>query len=190
MAVNKAEEKKVTETAETVVETAPAEKKAPAKKTTKKTAETAVAEKAPAKRGRKPKTETTAKTEAPAKKTPAKKSPAKKTKKANTLSYETVFESAKSKIATADLSKISLPIATNIILHGECEGTFYVYINQGKAEVVAYTYDDYDVCVRADAVEFQNFLTGKAGIYDILSNGNVEIEGIAKKAVLFVDAIK
>ena len=83
---------------------------------------------------------------------------------------------------------IKYPIAVNIELSGACEGVFYVYMDEAKIAVEPYLYNDYDVYVRADAETFAKVLEGKMNIYDALSTSDVKIDGLVKKAVLFVHA--
>lgn len=143
---------------------AAAEKKPAAKKTTEKAAAKKTAEKKPA-----------------AKKT---------TKKAKGLAYEDVVAAAKTKAASANTKKIKYPIAVNVEISGACEGIFYIFVNdKGEVAVEPYKYDDYDVYVRADAEEILKVLNGKINVYDALADGTMSIDGIVKKAVLFVNAV-
>ena len=149
-----------------------APKKAPA---AKKTAEKKTEEKKPA-----------------AKKTAEKKPAAKKTTKkaAKVLTYEEVVEAAKKKAASANTAKIKYPVAANVEISGVCEGVFYIYISEeGKVAVEPYKYDDHDVYFRIDAEEAVKLFTGKLNVYDALANGILSVDGIAKKAILFVDAV-
>ena len=180
---NKKEEAVAAVKAEEVKAAAPAAEKKPAEKKTaeKKPAAKKAAAKKPA--AKKPAAK------AAAKKAPAKKSAAKTTKPAakKGLTYEQVVEKAKKKIAAADTTKIKYPIAVNVEISGACEGIFYILLDDGKAVVEPYKYDDYDVYVRVDAEEIVKVLEGKVNVYDALSNG-MKIDGIAKKAVLFINA--
>lgn len=132
-----------------------------------------------------------AKKPAAEKKTAAKKPAAKKTtKKAKGLAYEDVVAAAKKKAAAADTKKIKRPIAVNFEISGACEGIFYILVNEkGEVAVEPYKYDDYDVYVRVDADELVKVLTGKLNAYDALADGIMSIDGITKKAVLFVNAV-
>lgn len=185
---NKKEEAVAAVKAEEVKAAAPAAEKKPAEK---KPAEKKTAEKKPAAKkaaAKKPAAKKPA-AKAAAKKAPAKKSAAKTTKPAakKGLTYEQVVEKAKKKIAAADTTKIKYPIAVNVEISGACEGIFYILLDDGKAVVEPYKYDDYDVYVRVDAEEIVKVLEGKVNVYDALSNG-MKIDGIAKKAVLFINA--
>ncbi len=136
----------------------------------------------PVKKATKPAAKSTAK--AP-KKAPAKKQPAVKA-----LTLDAVVKAAKKKMKTADTSKISRPIAVNVEVYGECFGTFYILINDGKIAVEPYKYDDGDVWVKADAKAIMSVFAGEAKIYDELSSGSINIYDNVKKAILFVDAIR
>ena len=183
---NKKEEVVTAVKAEEVKAAAPAAEKKPVEK---KTAEKKTAEKKPAAKKAPAKKPAAKKTKAAEKKAPAKKSAAKTTKPAakKGLTYEQVVEKAKKKIAAADTTKIKYPIAVNVEISGACEGIFYILLDDGKAVVEPYKYDDYDVYVRVDAEEIVKVFEGKANVYDALSNG-MKIDGIAKKAVLFINA--
>lgn len=125
------------------------------------------------------------------KKADAEKKPAAKktTKKAKGLTYEEVVAAAKKKAASADTKKIKYPIAVNVEISGACEGIFYILVkDNGEVAVEPFKYDDYDVYVRADAEEILKVFNGKLNAYEALANG-VSIEGIVKKAILFVDAV-
>ena len=126
-----------------------------------------------------------------AKKTAAEKPAAKKTaKKAKGLAYEDVVAAAKKKAASANTKKIKYPIAANVEISGACEGIFYILVNEkGEVAVEPYKYDDYDVYVRADAEEVLKVFNGKLNVYDALADGIMSIDGITKKAVLFVNAV-
>ena len=126
-----------------------------------------------------------------AKKADEKKPAAKKTtKKAKGLAYEDVVVAAKKKAASADTKKIKYPIAANVEISGACEGIFYIFVNEkGEVSVEPYKYDDYDVYVRVDAEEAVKVFTGKLNVYDALANGVISIDGITKKAILFVNAV-
>lgn len=158
-------------------ETAPkAEKKTPGRKPKAKS-ETAANEKTVAKRSYNKKT---------AGKAPEKPAPKRGRKKS--VTYNTVVDSAKKKLALADISKIKYPIAANIELSGSADGIFYIFVSDGKIAVEPYKYDDYDVYLRADADELMNVLNGKKNIYDALADGLIKIDGNTKKAVLFIHA--
>lgn len=153
-------------------------------------AEKAAEEKKPA-APKKPAAKKAAEKKPAAKKTAEKKPVAKKpAKKAKGLAYEDVVAAAKKKVAAADTKKIKYPIAVNFEISGACEGIFYILVNEkGEVAVEPYKYDDYDVYVRADADELVKVLTGKLNAYDALADGIMSIDGITKKAVLFVNAV-
>ena len=109
-------------------------------------------------------------------------------KKAKALTYDGIVELAQKKFKAANITGIKYPIAVNIELSGACEGVFYVYMDEAKIAVEPYLYNDYDVYVRADAETFAKVLEGKMNIYDALSTSDVKIDGLVKKAVLFVHA--
>ena len=165
-APKKAEENK---SAEKAAEKTVAAKKSAAKKPTEKPAAKKTAEKAAAKK-------------------PAKKTAEKPAKKAKALTYDGIVELAQKKFKAANITGIKYPIAVNIELSGACEGVFYVYMDEAKIAVEPYLYNDYDVYVRADAETFAKVLEGKMNIYDALSTSDVKIDGLVKKAVLFVHA--
>ncbi len=121
-------------------------------------------------------------------KKPAKKTAEKPAKKAKALTYDGIVELAQKKFKAANITGIKYPIAVNIELSGACEGVFYVYMDEAKIAVEPYLYNDYDVYVRADAETFAKVLEGKMNIYDALSTSDVKIDGLVKKAVLFVHA--
>lgn len=165
-----------------------APKKAEENKPAEKAAEKPAAAKKPAakKPAEKPVAKKTA--EKAAAKKPAKKTAEKPAKKAKALTYESVVELAQKKFKAANITGIKYPIAVNVELSGACEGVFYVYMDEAKIAVEPYLYNDYDVYVRADAETFAKVLEGKMNIYDALSTSDVKIDGMVKKAVLFVHA--
>lgn len=170
-APKKAEENKSAEKAaeKTAAAKKPAAKKPAAKKPAEKPAAKKTAEKAAAKK-------------------PAKKTAEKPAKKAKVLTYDGIVELAQKKFKAANITGIKYPIAVNVELSGACEGVFYVYMDEAKIAVEPYLYNDYDVYVRADAETLAKVLEGKMNIYDALSTSDVKIDGMVKKAVLFVHA--
>lgn len=170
-APKKAEENKSAEKAaeKTAAAKKPAAKKPAAKKPAEKPAAKKTAEKAAAKK-------------------PAKKTAEKPAKKAKALTYDGIVELAQKKFKAANITGIKYPIAVNVELSGACEGVFYVYMDEAKIAVEPYLYNDYDVYVRADAETLAKVLEGKMNIYDALSTSDVKIDGMVKKAVLFVHA--
>ncbi|MBQ2824124.1 MAG: SCP2 sterol-binding domain-containing protein [Oscillospiraceae bacterium] len=155
-------------------------------------AEKAAEEKKPAAPKKAPAAKKTAEKKPAAKKTAEKKPAAKKTTKkaAKVLTYEEVVEAAKKKAASANTAKIKYPVAANVEISGVCEGIFFILVNEeGKVSVEPYKYNDYDVYFRIDAEEAVKLFTGKLNVYDALANGILSVDGIAKKAILFVDAV-
>lgn len=186
--VKKEAEVKVAAPAAEASKTEAAPKKAEENKSAEKAAEKTVAAKKPAakKPAEKPAAKKTA--EKAAAKKPAKKTAEKPAKKAMALTYDGIVELAQKKFKAANITGIKYPIAVNIELSGACEGVFYVYMDEAKIAVEPYLYNDYDVYVRADAETFAKVLEGKMNIYDALSTSDVKIDGLVKKAVLFVHA--
>lgn len=186
--VKKEAEVKVAAPAAEASKTEAAPKKAEENKSAEKAAEKTVAAKKPAakKPAEKPAAKKTA--EKAAAKKPAKKTAEKPAKKAKALTYDGIVELAQKKFKAANITGIKYPIAVNIELSGACEGVFYVYMDEAKIAVEPYLYNDYDVYVRADAETFAKVLEGKMNIYDALSTSDVKIDGLVKKAVLFVHA--
>lgn len=186
--VKKEAEVKVAAPAAEASKTEAAPKKAEENKSAEKAAEKTVAAKKPAakKPAEKPAAKKTA--EKAAAKKPAKKTAEKPAKKAMALTYDGIVELAQKKFKAANITGIKYPIAVNIELSGACEGVFYVYMDEAKIAVEPYLYNDYDVYVRADAETFSKVLEGKMNIYDALSTSDVKIDGLVKKAVLFVHA--
>lgn len=186
--VKKEAEVKVAAPAAEAPKTEAAPKKAEENKSAEKAAEKTAAAKKPAakKPAEKPAAKKTA--EKAAAKKPAKKTAEKPAKKAMALTYDGIVELAQKKFKAANITGIKYPIAVNIELSGACEGVFYVYMDEAKIAVEPYLYNDYDVYVRADAETFAKVLEGKMNIYDALSTSDVKIDGLVKKAVLFVHA--
>lgn len=186
--VKKEAEVKVAAPAAEAPKTEAAPKKAEENKSAEKAAEKTVAAKKSAakKPAEKPAAKKTA--EKAAAKKPAKKTAEKPAKKAKALTYDGIVELAQKKFKAANITGIKYPIAVNIELSGACEGVFYVYMDEAKIAVEPYLYNDYDVYVRADAETFAKVLEGKMNIYDALSTSDVKIDGLVKKAVLFVHA--
>ncbi len=190
--VKKEAEVKVAAPAAEAPKTEAAPKKAEENKSAEKAAEKTAAAKKPAEKAaaKKPAEKPAAKktAEKAAAKKPAKKTAEKPAKKAMALTYDGIVELAQKKFKAANITGIKYPIAVNIELSGACEGVFYVYMDEAKIAVEPYLYNDYDVYVRADAETFAKVLEGKMNIYDALSTSDVKIDGLVKKAVLFVHA--
>lgn len=180
----KAAAEKVEATAKkTEAKKAPAAKKAaPAKKATAdKKAETAK------------KAETTAKKAAPAKKACAKKaapkaSAKKECCKAVEATFDSIFKAVECKAKKAKFTGDFM--ATQITLKGnlDCQ-PLYVKVEDKKAEVAPYEYNNACFYIDADAETFAAILNGKKCIYEALANGSVSINGDATKAILFVKAL-
>lgn len=191
--VKKEAEVKVASPAAEAPKTEAAPKKAEENKSAEKAAEKTAAAKKPAAKkpaekaaAKKPAAKKTA--EKAAAKKPAKKTAEKPAKKAKALTYDGIVELAQKKFKAANITGIKYPIAVNVELSGACEGVFYVYMDEAKIAVEPYLYNDYDVYVRADAETLAKVLEGKMNIYDALSTSDVKIDGMVKKAVLFVHA--
>lgn len=126
-------------------------------------------------------------TKTAAKKAPAKKAPAKKA--AKTTKVEATQESICNAIAAkAKKAKFSADfVATQITLKGALEcAPLYVKVEEKKAEVAPYEYNDACFYIDADAETMANILNGKKTIYAAIEDGSVVINGDANKAVLFV----
>ncbi len=177
-----------TAAAETAVpaETPKAEETKPAKRTynRKNSAEKKAAEKKPA---AKKTTEKKASEKADAKK-PAAKKPASRKSAPKGITFDMVVEKTRKKVLAANTTRIKFPIAANIVLTGSCDGIFYIYMDEGKIAVEPFKYDDYDVNITVDTDAFVKVIEGKLNVYDALSAGDMKIDGMTKKAVLFVDA--
>lgn len=181
----KAAAEKVEATAKkTEAKKAPAAKKAaPAKKATAdKKAETAK------------KAETTAKKAAPAKKACAKKAAPKASAKkeccckAVEATFDSIFKAVECKAKKAKFTGDFM--ATQITLKGnlDCQ-PLYVKVEDKKAEVAPFEYNNACFYIDADAETFAAILNGKKCIYEALANGSVSINGDATKAILFVKAL-
>ncbi len=123
-------------------------------------------------------------TKTAAKKAPAKKAAAKATK------VEATQESICNAIAAkAKKAKFSADfVATQITLKGALEcAPLYVKVEEKKAEVAPYEYNDACFYIDADAETMANILNGKKTIYAAIEDGSVVINGDANKAVLFVN---
>jgi len=121
-------------------------------------------------------------------KTAAKKAPAKKAA-AKTTKVEATQESICNAIAAkAKKAKFSADfVATQITLKGALEcAPLYVKVEDKKAEVAPYEYNDACFYIDADAETMANILNGKKTIYAAIEDGSVVINGDANKAVLFV----
>ena len=155
-------------------------KKAPAKK--------AAAKKTVAKKA------TTAKKAAPAKKACAKKAAPKASAKkeccckAVEATFDSIFKAVECKAKKAKFTGDFM--ATQITLKGnlDCQ-PLYVKVEDKKAEVAPFEYNNACFYIDADAETFAAILNGKKCIYEALANGSVSINGDATKAILFVKAL-
>ena len=86
-------------------------------------------------------------------------------------------------------SKCSFPngfFATQITLKGRLEfAPLYVRVEDNKAEVAPYEYNNASFYIDADTDAFTAVLNGDAKLTDMIAEGQIEINGDASKAVLF-----
>ena len=134
------------------------------------------------------------------KKTSAKKACATKTEAKTEVKAEAVAAAKTTKVevtqesicnaiaAKAKKAKFSADfVATQITLKGALEcAPLYVKVEEKKAEVAPYEYNDACFYIDADAEVMANILNGKKTIYAAIEDGSVVINGDANKAVLFV----
>ncbi len=157
------------------------ETKAPAaKKTTAKKAAPA-AKKATAKKAAPAAKKATAKKAAPA----ANKATAPKAVEAT---FDSIFAAVNAKAKKAKFT--SNFIATQITLTGNIESQpLYVKVEDKKAEVAPYNYNDATFVMNADAETMAAILNGKKDIYSAIAEGKIAIYGDASMAVIFVKAM-
>ena len=109
-------------------------------------------------------------------------------KKASMPKAEATFESIYN-VVTAKVKKAKFPklfMATQITLKGKLEcAPLYVKVEDGKAEVAPYEYNNACFYIDDDTDVFVEVLNGKKKISDAIAEGQIEINGDASKAVLF-----
>ncbi len=122
-------------------------------------------------------------------KTVAKKEKTAETKRAeNKLTYHDVVTMTAKKVLAADISKLNESISAQIAIYGQCDGIFYIEINDGVISVEPWDYKGADIQIYTNTEDLVKIVTGKLSIYDAIASKVFEIYGDTEKAILLVRA--
>ena len=106
------------------------------------------------------------------------------------MTYEEIVKNAKQAAKNIDAKAINEHIAIQIDIEGEGEGAFYVEASEGKIAVEPYEYYENDCKIKADAETIIAVLSGKLKAEDAVSDGKLQVEGDAGKALTLINARK
>ena len=106
------------------------------------------------------------------------------------MTYEEIVKKAKQAAKNIDAKAINEHIAIRIDIEGEGEGAFYVEASEGKVAVEPYEYYENDCKIKTDAETIIAVLSGKLKAEDALSDGKLQVEGDAGKALTLINARK
>ena len=106
------------------------------------------------------------------------------------MTYEEIVKKAKQAAKNIDAKTINEHIAIQIDIEGEGEGAFYVEASEGKIAVEPYEYYENDCKIKADAETIIAVLSGKVKAEDAVSDGRLQVEGDAGKALTIINARK
>lgn len=106
------------------------------------------------------------------------------------MTYEEIVKKAKQAAKNIDATAVKEHIAIQIDIEGEGEGAFYVEASEGKIAVEPYEYYENDCKIKADAETIIAVLSGKVKVEDAVSDGRLQAEGDAGKALTIINARK
>lgn len=106
------------------------------------------------------------------------------------MTYEEIVKKAKQAAKNIDAKTINEHIAIQIDIEGEGEGAFYIEASEGKIAVEPYEYYENDCKIKADAETIVAVLSGKLKAEDAVSDGKLQVEGDAGKALTLINARK
>ena len=106
------------------------------------------------------------------------------------MTYEEIVKKAKQAAKNIDAKTINEHIAIQIDIEGEGEGAFYIEASEGKIAVEPYEYYENDCKIKADAETIVAVLSGKLKAEDAVSDGKLQVEGDAGKALSLINARK
>ena len=116
--------------------------------------------------------------------------------KADSVKFKDVVAKAKAlaKAKKGSISKISGKIAATFeVLSGDSQKDFYIVIENGKAAVEPYRYDEADIWLKGSPESIAAVMDNKIKFIDAVSSGTIQIFGkdaeSAQAVVLFVAAI-
>lgn len=99
------------------------------------------------------------------------------------MTYEEVFEKAKTELMKSDVSQIPGRLAVQVDIIDEGEGAFYIELKDGALSVEPYEYYDHDVKFIATAKNFLKLINGSLNSVIAYTTGKLKIEGDLGKAM-------
>lgn len=166
------------------------EEKAPAKKTTKKTAEAQPEKKRAC--GRKPGAKKAAQSSAAEVKSEDKPATKRTRKTKAAVPEQTDFDKFVSEVKKkTEKAKAPVDFAAQVAITGKVDGIFYVKAENGSAYAAGYNYVGADLYVTADSETFADLISGKTDFDSAVLGGKITFEGaplntiIAFKKVVF-----
>ena len=109
-----------------------------------------------------------------------------KSKQEVTPSYGSIFRAIEARVKAAKFGPEFL--ATQITLTGACDfQPLYIRVEDGLAEIAPYEYHNADFYIDSDADAMAAVLNGKKTIYDAVREGSVTVNGVADKAIVFIN---
>lgn len=100
------------------------------------------------------------------------------------MTYEQVFEKAKTIFMKADISEIKEHLAFQFNITGEGEGAFYAEVRDGVLSVEPYEYFDRDAVFICTADTLFKIAEGKLDPILAFTLGKLKVEGSIDKALL------
>lgn len=100
------------------------------------------------------------------------------------MTYEQVFEKAKTIFMKADISEIKEHLAFQFNITGEGEGAFYAEVRDGALSVEPYEYFDRDAIFICTADTLFKIAEGKLDPILAFTLGKLKVEGSIDKALL------
>lgn len=100
------------------------------------------------------------------------------------MTYEQVFEKAKTIFMKADISEIKEHLAFQFNITGEGEGAFYAEVRDGVLSVEPYEYFDRDAIFICTADTLFKIAEGKLDPILAFTLGKLKVEGSIDKALL------
>lgn len=99
------------------------------------------------------------------------------------MTYEEIFQTAKTQFMKSDVSQLSGHLAVQVNIVGEGEGAFYIELKDGELHVEPYEYYDRDVILIATAEDFLQIANGSMNAVFAYTTGKLKIEGDLGKAL-------
>lgn len=106
----------------------------------------------------------------------------------DTLTYDSIVDTFKRKVANAK-APADARVAAQVKLYGTVEGVLYVLIANGIAVVEPFDYKGADIEIDADADVFASVLADSKAISTAIADGDIKMQGNAGKAIILGSAV-